>query len=36
MIAVTFSLLALATWAALATVVAVASDGYGRVPTRAE
>jgi hypothetical protein len=31
MIAITISLLALAAWAALATVVAVATDGYGRV-----
>jgi hypothetical protein len=36
MIAVMISLLALAAWAALATVVAVATDGYGRVPTRVE
>ena len=36
MIAIALSLLALAVWAALATVAAVATDGYGRVPTRAE
>jgi hypothetical protein len=34
MIAMTIALLALVTWAAVATVVAVATDGYGRVPTR--
>jgi hypothetical protein len=36
MIAMTIALLALAAWAALATVVAVATDGYRRVPARAE
>ena len=36
MIAVTISFLALAVWAVLATVHAVATDGYGRVPTRTE
>lgn len=36
MIAMTIALLALAAWAASATVVAVATDGYARVPTRAE
>lgn len=34
MIALTLALLALVLWAALATVVAVATDGYGRTPTR--
>ncbi len=33
MIAMTISVLALAAWAVVATVVAVATDGYGRVPT---
>lgn len=34
MIAVTISVLALAAWAVVATIVAVATDGYRRVPTR--
>lgn len=34
MIVVVLSLAAIAAWATVATVVAVATDGYGRVPTR--
>lgn len=34
MIALTISLLALVAWASVATVVAVATDGYRRVPTQ--
>lgn len=34
MIAMTIALLALVTWATVATFVAVATDGYRRVPTR--
>lgn len=34
MIAMTIALLALVAWATVATTVAVATDGYGRVPTR--
>lgn len=34
MIALTISLLALIAWASVATVVAVATDGYRRVPTQ--
>jgi hypothetical protein len=34
MIAIALAVLALAAWASVATVVAVATDGYGRIPTR--
>lgn len=34
MIALAIALAALAAWSAVATVAAVRTDGYGRVPTR--
>lgn len=34
MIAVLIAVLALVVWATMATIVAVATDGYRRVPTR--
>lgn len=33
MITMALALVALATWASVATIVTVATDGYGRVPT---
>lgn len=34
MIAVMIAVFALAAWATVATIVAVATDGYGRIPTQ--
>lgn len=36
MIALSFSLVAIAAWAVVATFVVVSRDGYRRVPTRVE
>lgn len=36
MMVLTLSVAAIAVWSIAATVVAVATDGYGRIPTRAD